>query len=393
MKILDEIFDSHEKLVALNKGTLEFGFSWKKEDGIVLVNPDNNIVMEYLPYVVNEICGADLSVTCTLKDLIIALEKFPNALLVLGATPTYQNKKMHHYYNELYKILPSNFINRVISIRELGEFLPIGDNKTKFIDMYRKTYLATSKKNKEKVYKAFELFEDSLSQATFIAVLKRYLLHSNTIIPVSEQAQYFEDVYTPSKEEVFIDLGGFIGDTLQIYVNQIGNNFSEYHVLEPEPTNFEKLQTTIASFSQEIQEKVTAYPVGAGHVYSDSKITQSTSGSRIIDTVSEINATETVSIKITPLDDLLQDIAPTLIKLDIEGYEAFALAGARNIIREHRPVVACSVYHHSFDLWELPLMIHKFVPNGYRYFLRAYTDIWEYVCYCVPEERVSEVWK
>lgn len=67
------------------------------------------------------------------------------------------------------------------------------------------------------------------------------------------------------------------------------------------------------------------------------------------------------------LDEALCGVKPTLMKFDIEGYEAFALQGGRQIIQNARPVLALCVYHHPFDLWELPLMVKSMVGD-YRFF-------------------------
>lgn len=40
---------------------------------------------------------------------------------------------------------------------------------------------------------------------------------------------------------------------------------------------------------------------------------------------------------------------PTLIKLDIEGWEVRALRGAKRTLREHHPIIVCEVNRHALE--------------------------------------------
>ncbi len=52
-----------------------------------------------------------------------------------------------------------------------------------------------------------------------------------------------------------------------------------------------------------------------------------------------------VVVECIPIDDLAPAADPTFIKMDIEGAELDALAGARRSIQTHRPILSISVYH------------------------------------------------
>ncbi len=68
--------------------------------------------------------------------------------------------------------------------------------------------------------------------------------------------------------------------------------------------------------------------------------------------------------------------------MDIEGAEIEALKGASEIIKEHRPALAISIYHKPSDLWEIPLLIYNLNP-GYSFFLSQHAPILtETVLYC-----------
>jgi hypothetical protein len=52
-----------------------------------------------------------------------------------------------------------------------------------------------------------------------------------------------------------------------------------------------------------------------------------------------------------------------LIKMDIEGAERGALAGARETIQTQRPRLAISGYHLPDDIYLLPALIKEIVPD------------------------------
>lgn len=60
------------------------------------------------------------------------------------------------------------------------------------------------------------------------------------------------------------------------------------------------------------------------------------------------------------------------IKMDVEGSEIDALAGAADSIRRFRPKLAISLYHKKSDFRDIPLFIHSILPD-YRFHLDHYT--------------------
>ncbi len=79
-------------------------------------------------------------------------------------------------------------------------------------------------------------------------------------------------------------------------------------------------------------------------------------------------------IQCISLDDILPSLIPTYIKMDIEGAEIEAIKGARNIINEHKPELAISVYHKIEHLWNVPLLL-KSIKSNNKLYLRSYTHI------------------
>ncbi len=63
---------------------------------------------------------------------------------------------------------------------------------------------------------------------------------------------------------------------------------------------------------------------------------------------------------------------PSFIKMDIEGFEAEALRGAKKSIAQHKPKLAISIYHKPEDFIVLPELIKSICPS-YRFYLDHYT--------------------
>lgn len=57
-----------------------------------------------------------------------------------------------------------------------------------------------------------------------------------------------------------------------------------------------------------------------------------------------------------------------------------ALAGAQELIKEHRPQIAVVINRKLSDMWEVPLFIKKLVP-AYSLFCRKNAPIGDFVLY------------
>lgn len=390
-RLIENIFKAHAELAELNRQTpkckfhRDFGIEWELKDGVVLY--PRNTITDYL--------SGLFAILWPEAPLIVVdnysppqeweqiSQKLPNALVVLCRMQSYLDYDLGLDYGRLMAKLPVNLLGRAITARQLGELLPAGDKTTKFYDYFRKTDFPAEPSNHKKILKAFELFQESLSIGTYLQILKRYLLKADTPVPTVKTPMYFEDIFKLSPNEVIIDCGGFTGDTLQFYLDNINHDFGAYYLFEPDPDNFAQLEKNLETLPLHIKNKTTAFQKAVGHTPGELEFTGQGSLESRVDIHNGIIKVESV-----PLDLALKDIRPGFIKMDLEGYEAFALLGARNIIKERRPILAICVYHYPFDLWELPLLVNSFV-KGYRYYLRAYNEMFDYVCYCVPEERLA----
>lgn len=89
------------------------------------------------------------------------------------------------------------------------------------------------------------------------------------------------------------------------------------------------------------------------------------------------------------IDDYDYEKKISFIKLDIEGAEREALAGAKETIKRYHPVLAICAYHLQDDLLVLPRLILKMGCN-YKLYLRHYMlSAGDTILYAIPEEMHS----
>lgn len=379
MNDIESLYTEYERTRPLSSlfTAAKYGFEWREKDGC-LFYPDN-----YLSHSRSELLGRinlgiPTHVCSNAEDIASAAKELPNALLVLCGERDWAEKAICG----IAPFTPGNMLSRCITHRQLGDFLPYGDRSTRWFDVIRRSALPAAPKTRQKVEKAYALFKEDLSRTLFLAILRRYLLSSDALIPsIQMSEQYFTPLYSHLSNETFIDCGGFIGDTLEEYL-KIKNNdtFKEYIVFEPDETNHKKLCDFVATLSPELQKKISVHKLGVSRENETFKFSGGEGSNSYIGDDGEIE------VNCVAMDEFLADKEPTFIKMDLQGHEAFALLGGKELISRHKPVLAISVYHFVQDLWELPLLMKSFYPE-YEFFLRAYRPEEEYICYAVPSGR------
>lgn len=188
-----------------------------------------------------------------------------------------------------------------------------------------------------------------------------------------EHAQYFEDFLNLQADgETFIDVGGYDGATSREFM-RLCPGYRAVHVFEPEPQNFRKCVAALGSSAN-----VHCHPLGLSDARRTLRLMAQGSGSKIV-------ADGALVIEVDRLDDVLpEQDAPTLIKIDIEGEEAAAIAGAQQTIAKHHPRLAICVYHRAGDFWRIPRQVLA-IRDDYDIYLRHYTEsIYETVMFFMP---------
>lgn len=259
-----------------------------------------------------------------------------------------------------------------------------------------------SPKNSDRVWEVLELFwnhmeeidnvystlSDDISRKVYMNVLKAKIIESSLsyyayfmglLGSIYEGGQYFDRKYFRySDNEVFIDCGAFMGDTvldlfhLEVFKCKEKSSLFIY-AFEPDIINFNILNELIKVNNYEGCVKTILSGVG-----NENSIL---CPENIINCRHDGIANDT-NVPIVRLDDALKDVPVTFIKMDIEGYELDALKGAETLIKKNKPKLAISIYHKPEDLFKIPLLLKEFVPE-YRIYIKHHAPLstTETICY------------
>ena len=185
--------------------------------------------------------------------------------------------------------------------------------------------------------------------------------------------QYF-DVLSAGEKEIFVDIGGYSGETSLDFIKWCGGKYSHIYIFEPNPLIFHKCQKRL---EDESFDNVTVYPIAV----SDAKGVDSFYVNENFMYTAKIDKQGAYLVETDTLDNMLQDKEVTFIKVDVEGAEFAVLEGAKQIIYNIHPKIAISVYHNPKDFYLLAEKILEICPD-YKFKLRHYhTDINETILY------------
>ena len=231
-----------------------------------------------------------------------------------------------------------------------------------------KTYLGITdlKENFEKYEALYARLGDEKSKIVFNAILmarlsKDPMYYFGINDQPSDKAYFDRGLVHCDENEVFVDCGGYIGDTVMEYMMIMGQKYKRIYVYEPSPANYEKAKYNLAGYMNIVVRKMGVSNQSGTVSFSD--------GSNEAATVSDDGRS---SIELTTLDeDIIEKV--TFIKMDIEGQELQALHGAEFHIQNDKPKLSICLYHKFDDLWKIPEYVYK-VNKDYKLYLRHYQN-------------------
>ncbi len=219
---------------------------------------------------------------------------------------------------------------------------------------------------------------DYTSKKTLISIMINWKSF-DTDMPlkvVSMFEAYFEpDLFVNSKNEVFADVGAYIGDTVASYISFYGIDYKKIYTYEIAEDSCKAIEDMVENYGLHdviVRRKGVSSQNGVMYV---SKNTSDASANQLSENGQE-------EVELVCLDEDAPDV--TFIKMDIEGAEKEALKGCRNIIAEKHPKLAICIYHGYEDIIKIPLMINNIYPE-YKFFMRHYGGNLlptEFVLYC-----------
>ena len=234
--------------------------------------------------------------------------------------------------------------------------------------------------NFSKYSRIYDMLADEESKSTFynlvnfkhsgdMRYLKDFELEAQAAQP--EQTQYFEPFLNLPQNPVFVDVGGFTGDTSLEFIKNYPD-YAEIYLFEPEKHFLKKAEENLKDFKN-------IFFVEKG--LSDKKSTVRFSSKGLASCIDKDGETE---IETDTLDNCIGGKRVDFIKMDIEGEESAALRGAVQAIKKNRPALAVCVYHKPDDFWKIPEQVLS-INSSYRIFMRHYSEVSdETVMYFIP---------
>jgi len=235
----------------------------------------------------------------------------------------------------------------------------------------------------ENVLSAASLWSDDRSREEYLRQVEWRVSGDFGVLsePAREESYFPSTIFDLKSDEFFVDCGSYTGDTLQQFLVRTGSEFAGIVAVEPDPKNFSKLRNWTDRLNPEVRNRIQLNGVAVGSKRGQVRFAADGSEG------SSVRKDGDIVVNCVPLDDLLAGVRPTYIKMDIEGAEPDAIAGAQKVIQNHHPVLSICVYHTQDHLWSIPTLIHKLAPD-YRLFLRPHdVDGWQLVCYAIPDKR------
>ena len=210
--------------------------------------------------------------------------------------------------------------------------------------------------HKDELDKVRSLLADELSVKTFDILIENKLSGRIDILKDCETTEEEETSLLGPVKGCFLDLGAYNGDTVAKYCSAF-RGIDNIIAVEPDIRNFRKLEANTQGLNIRLINSLISD--SEGEVFIGGKggrgISESREGRNLIHT-------DTV-------DNILSGERPAFIKMDVEGNELKALAGAAGTIGKYKPAMHIAAYHKSGDLFEIPLRVLE-LNNSYKIYLR-----------------------
>lgn len=225
--------------------------------------------------------------------------------------------------------------------------------------------IATLKNNIEKIEWLYDHLEDNLSRASLNALITSWLTFSmkealNVSVYATVNGVMNPDIFPFYENEVFVDCGAYIGDTVSEFVNEFNQSYKNIHTYEiSEATvavmknNLKNLRNVVFNIKGVSDKKGMLSLAGINAPFH---------GNRLVE------GEGAVRIPIVSLDEDIREPI-TFLKIDVEGLDKDALRGTRNHIAKYHPKIHIDTYHKLVDFFEVPILIQAIDPT-YRFYLR-----------------------
>lgn len=239
--------------------------------------------------------------------------------------------------------------------------------------------------NRKRMTNVLDILEDDISRDVWRSVME----YRTKRVPISgkyysENDQYFcRDIIMLKNEEVFVDGGGYTGDTIQQLLDTARKakvKIKRIIAFEPSIENYEILNKFYGK-----KKNTVLINKGLSNREEILYFCEQGVSSKLTEDVSQA----TTKVSVVNIDAIPECREATFIKMDIEGAELDALEGARETILKNHPILAICIYHSDEDMLRIIEYIHDLVPE-YKLYVRHHSKSHaETVVYAVINREAS----
>ncbi len=238
-----------------------------------------------------------------------------------------------------------------------------GDN------IFNKDFL---EKNLNEIELAYNSFADKKSKDVFESIIRFQITGDlNYCFSCESHKDEAFEILNLSKNECFLDLGAYRGDTIREFLQYV-KGYEKIVAVEPDKRTFKKLQTNCESLNNCITLNNAVWNESKELHFDDNK-GRGSSAKDVGDGVMSVT-----------VDELAKEYGSfTYINIDVEGAEKEMLQGAEKSL-QHKPKLCMAAYHRSEDVFSLVNSIKK-MNGDYKIYLRHHPHIsfWDTNLYCI----------
>jgi FkbM family methyltransferase len=192
------------------------------------------------------------------------------------------------------------------------------------------------------------------------------------------ETKYFASKLRPGA--VVLDIGANIGWFSMVAAKHIGTA-GRVHAFEPRPETARMLKRTVVDnhLQSVIQVHEQALSDSSGELNLVwAKGTDNPGGSFLLGSPdAKFSGHETARVKVGVLDEVLPDIAPDIVKIDVEGAEPKTLGGARNALSRKKPPILSEL---------LPEQLQRVSGRSAAQYIQQMKSL-GYACYLLEDGR------
>ena len=232
------------------------------------------------------------------------------------------------------------------------------------------------KKNHNKYLQTYNLLKDKKSKEIFTKIINFKISYDYAFMEGftnNHTEQYFDKELIPNIKNIcFVDGGGYVGDTTSEVITNFPD-FKKIYLIEPISENIRIAKRELGHF-RNIEFLICGVSNKKETLYFNEEKSFST-----------LYGKGTQSVQVDTIDNLINEKVD-YIKLDIEGAEQDAIDGAKETIKQYKPILAICIYHKAEDWYKIPQKVLA-VESAYDIYLRHYMEgIFESVMYFLPHK-------